>query len=255
MKSSLKEHLVKALEQGIRFDERKLEEFRPVTIEYSISKSAEGSARVKIGNTEVLAGVKMEIGEPYPDTPDEGTIIVNAELLPLSNPEFESGPPGIEAVELARIVDRTIRESKTLDFKKLVVKEGKIWMLLIDVMSVNDEGNLIDAAALAALAAIKDAQFPKIEDDKIDYKHKTKDKPMMRKVPIAVTVHKIGNAFIVDPTSEEEKASDARLTVATLKEGTLCALQKGGDAPLSADDINKMVEIAIEKGKELRKLC
>src|SRR3989344_4561618 len=120
MVNIVREHILELLGKDIRMDNRKFDEYRKVTVEYGISpKSAEGSARVKIGKTEVLAGVKMEVGEPYQDNPDQGTIIVNAELLPMSSPEFESGPPGISAIEMARIVDRAIRESKALDFKKL----------------------------------------------------------------------------------------------------------------------------------------
>ena len=71
---------------------------------------------------------------------------------------------------------------------------------------------------------------------------------------MVVTVIKIGENFIVDPGTDEEKAIDARLTVTTLEDGTICALQKGGDFPLNLDDVMKMVDIATEKGKELRKL-
>ncbi len=39
-----------------------------------ISYKAEGSARVKMGKTEVIVGVKMQLGEPYPDSPDKGTL-------------------------------------------------------------------------------------------------------------------------------------------------------------------------------------
>ena len=155
MNSDLKQHITEALKQGLRFDRRKTNEFRKVTVEYGISKSAEGSARVKIGDTEVIVGVKLEVGEPYPDMPEEGTIIVGAELIPLSNPEFELGPPGIQAIELARVVDRGIRESKALDFKKLCIKKGeKVWLVLIDIIPINDTGNLLDAAALAALRGL-----------------------------------------------------------------------------------------------------
>jgi exosome complex component RRP42 len=193
--------------------------------------------------------------EPYPDQPGQGSIMVGAELLPLSSPEFEPGPPQIRAIELARVVDRGIRESKVLDFKKLCIKEGeKVWMLIIDVCTINEAGNLLDASALAAVAALKNMTFPKYEDEKIDYKEKTDKKLEITDTPITITVIKIGDKFIVDPDSDEEKVIDARLTVATLSDGTLCAMQKGGDYPLTAEDIDKMVEIAIEKGKELRKL-
>ena len=255
MYRELRSHIISLLNADTRLDGRKLDEYRkPVEVEYGVVKTAEGSARVKIGETDVMVGVKLEVGEPYPDTPDEGTIIVGAELLALSNPEFEPGPPGIQAIELARVVDRGIRESKALDFKKLCITPGeKIWMVIIDICPINDAGNLFDASSLAALAALKDTRYPAFDGVKVDYKNKTDKKLHLEKLPIAVTVIKIGSKFIVDPDTEEEKVVDARLTVSSIENGTLCALQKGGDMPLTEDEISRMLDVGIEKGKELRK--
>ena len=255
MYRELRSHIISLLEANTRLDGRKLTDYRkPISVEYGIVKTAEGSARVKIGETDVMVGVKLEVGEPYPDTPNEGTIIVGAELLPLSNPEFEPGPPQIQAIELARVVDRGIRESKALDFKKLCITPGeKIWMVVIDICPINDAGNLFDASSLAAIAALKDTKFPAFDGVKVDYKNKTDKKPHLEKMPIAVTVIKIGNKFIVDPDTEEEKVVDARLTVSSIENGVLCALQKGGDFPLTEQEISQMLDIGIEKGKELRK--
>ncbi len=249
-----KDHILGFLEKGIRFDGRKLDEYRPITVERGFSENAEGSARVTIGDTEVLAGVKMSIMEPYSDTPDEGTMMINAELLPLSNPDFEPGPPGIQSIEIARVVDRGIRESKAIDTKKLCLKKGeKVWSITVDICPINDDGNLFDASALAVLAALQDAKFPSYDGTVIDYKKKTKESLPLKKLPVSCTVIKIGNHFIVDPTNEEEKKVDSRLTVEVEENGTLCALQKGGDKPLTAEDIDKMVGIGIEKSKELKK--
>lgn len=254
MNEDLKKHVVMLLESDKRLDGRKPMEYRkPINIEYGFTKTAQGSAKVTLGETEVMVGIKMEVGEPYPDMPDEGTIIVGAELLPLSNPDFEGGPPGIQAIELARIVDRGIRESKTIDFKKLCIKKGEnVWLLLIDIVTLNDAGNLFDASALAAYAALQNAVFPEFDGERIDYEKKSNKKLELKNMPLSVTVCKIGNKFIVDPTIEEEKVIDARLTVATIEDGTLCALQKGGEIPLTSEDIIKMIEIGAEKGKELR---
>jgi len=253
MSEGTRQHILASLSKGIRFDGRKAEEMREVTVEYGVSGSAEGSARVKIGDTEVIAGVKMGVETPYPDTADKGNLMVNAELLPMSNPNFEGGPPGIKAIELARVVDRGIRESGAIDVKKLCITEGeKVWSVMIDVCSINADGNLLDAASLAAMAALKDAKFPKYENDKIDYNEHTKEKVPLEKEPIAVTVFKIGNHFIVDPIHEEEENIDARITVTTMKDGTLCSLQKGGESPLTVEDIDKMVEIAQKIAKDLR---
>ena len=59
--------------------------------------------------------------------------------------------------------------------------------------------------------------------------------------------------FLVDPNENEEKIIDARLTVAVMEDGNLCAMQKGGDHPLTVKDIDTMINLAITKSKELRK--
>lgn len=255
MYKELRNHIIKLFASDTRLDGRKFTDYRPIKLETGVTKSAEGSARITIGKTDVIVGIKTEVMEPFPDTQDEGGIMVGAELLPLASPDFELGPPGIQAIEMARVVDRGIRESKALDFKKLCIKEGeKVWMLIIDICTINDSGNLLDASALAAVAALKDMRFPKYENDKLDYKEKTDKKLDLKDLPITVTVVKIGDRLIVDPDLDEEKVIDARLTVASLSDGTLCALQKGGDYPLTAEDIDRMTDIALQKAKELRKL-
>ena len=254
MYKELRSHIIKLFGSDTRLDGRKFTDFRPIKLETNVTKSAEGSARISIGKTDVIVGIKTEVMKPFPDTQDEGGIMVGAELLPLASPDFELGPPGIQAIEIARVVDRGIRESKALDFKKLCIKEGeKVWMLIIDICIINDSGNLLDASALAAVAALKDMRFPKYEDDKLDYKEKTDKKLDLKDLPVTVTVIKIGDRLIVDPDLDEEKVIDARLTVASLSDGTLCALQKGGDYPLTTEDIDRMVDIALQKAKELRK--
>ncbi len=251
----MKQHLIQSLARGIRYDGRKRDEFRQVTVERGISCNAEGSARVKLGNTEVVVGVKLIIEKPYPDTPDQGSLMVNAEFLPLSSPDFESGPPDMPAIETARIVDRGIREAKAIDTKKLCIEVGeKIWMVAIDICTINDDGNILDAAGLASLAALQDARFPSYDGTELDYKKKTKNPLPLDKYPLQVTVYKIGETLFVDPLPEEEEACDARLTVTTTTEGKICALQKGGDHPLTLDEISRMIDFAMEKAQELRSL-
>ena len=200
MNEDLKNHVVTLLKSDKRLDGRKPLEYRkPIKIEREFTKTAEGSAKITLGETEVMVGIKMDVGEPYPDRPDAGTIIVGAELLPLSNPKFESGPPGIQAIEIARIVDRGIRESKTLDFEKLCIKKGeKVWLVLIDIITLNDSGNLFDASALAAYAALQNTVFPKFDGEKADYKEKSSKKLELKNIPLSVTVCKKHIIFTIN---------------------------------------------------------
>ena len=88
-----RDYLAKLAENGKRADGRKLDEFRNIEIETNIISKAEGSARAKIGNTQVVVGIKMDVGEPYPDSPESGVMSTAAELIPLASPDFEAGPP------------------------------------------------------------------------------------------------------------------------------------------------------------------
>ncbi|MCP3685887.1 MAG: exosome complex protein Rrp42 [bacterium] len=254
MDSELKKHMLKFLVKGVRYDGRKLDEFRKITVTYDVTKNAEGSARVTVGDTDLIAGVKTAVEKPYPDTPDKGNIMVGAELSPMSSPDFESGPPSDKAVEVARVIDRGIRESQSLDVKTLCIEKAeKVWTICVDIHTVNAAGNLIDAGALAAIAALKNAKMVKYDGEKVDYKVKTKDPLPLKAEPIAITVAKIGQFLVVDPTNEEEDAADARLTVSSTKDGKLCAMQKGGQGTFTIEEINKIVDLALVKAKELAK--
>ncbi len=248
-------YIIELIKNGLRNDGRKFDEYRkPIKIETGISKNAEGSARVIIGETEVIVGIKLDVGEPFPDMPDEGSIIVNAELLPLSSPEFEPGPPDEKATELARVVDRGIRESKAIDFKKLAIREGElVWLVFIDVYTINNAGNLIDAAALAAVAALKEVRFPKLENDKVKFGEWTDKKLPLNKLPITCTLIKINDKIIIDADIEEENVADARMSVAICG-NEIHAIQKGGEKGISLKDVNEMMDIAFEKSKELQKV-
>lgn len=250
-----REHLQSALDKDIRYDRRKKLDYREIKIEQGVVSKAEGSCRVTIGNTVVIAGTKLSIEKPYPDRPEEGSFAVNAELLPLSSPDFESGPPSIESIELARVVDRSLREGEAVNFKKLLIKKAeKAWTIFIDVVTLNDDGNILDAAELAAIGALLDTKYPGVDKEGlVDYK---KPGPQLQvdSMPVLVTVYKQGSSLFVDPLRQEEPFIDARLSVGTLEDGTVCAMQKGGAMPLTEDDISKMIEIGIAKGKEIRKI-
>ncbi|MCK4313523.1 RNA-binding protein, partial [Candidatus Bathyarchaeota archaeon] len=100
--------------KGKRLDDRGLTDYREIKVEQGVIERAEGSARVLLGKTEIMVGIKIEIGKPYSDTPNEGVLTVNVELVPIASPTFEPGPPKENAIELARVVDRGIRESKAI---------------------------------------------------------------------------------------------------------------------------------------------
>lgn len=244
------------IEKSKRLDGRGLGDFREIKIEQGLIEKAEGSARVLLGKTEVLVGVKIETGTPFPDTPNEGVLTVNAELVPLASPTFEPGPPDENSIELARIVDRGIRESKAIDNEKLCIEPGKkVFVVFVDIYVLNHDGNLIDASALAAVAALLNTKMPNYEVKDGEVIIKQGYTPLAMKCrPVTVTLGKINNKLIVDPWLEEEQVMDARLSIAFTDEGNICAIQKGGSGCFTPQQISEGMKLIKKKVAELRKI-
>lgn len=245
-----KDYLFQLAENNKRIDGRAFDEYRAIHIEKNVIKNAEGSARVKIGNTDVLVGVKLDVGEPYPDSPDKGVLTTGAELVPMAAPTFESGPPSPEAIELARVVDRGIRESGAINLNKLcIAPKEKVWIVFIDIHVLDYDGNLFDTSALGAIAALTTATVPAKrfelgEDFKLALEH----------YPISCTHVKLGNAIVLDPCLDEDKVTDTRLTVALDENGDISAMQKGLHGSFKLDEVINMVKTAKSRGDEIRKL-
>lgn len=243
-----RDHIAKLLDKGMRTDGRKFDEMRPLKVETNFIGSAEGSARVRLGSTEVVVGVKLILGEPFADTPNTGVLTTNAELIPMASNTFESGPPDQESIEVARVIDRGIREGHAVDLAKLCIEPGKqVWIMFVDVHVLDYDGNLFDAANIGANAAFKTAIVPakragKGEDYPLPVLHQ----------PISITAVKIDGKILIDPTHDEERVADARFTVATLETGNLCAMQKGLNGSFTVDEIHKIVNMSRKIGDEVR---
>ncbi len=247
--------IAQTMETGKRMDGRTLTDYREFTIEQGVIEKAEGSARVFLGKTQILVGIKVETGEPFPDTPNEGVMTVNAELVPLASPTYETGPPDETSIELARIVDRGIRESKAIDTEKLCIEPGKkVFVVFVDIYVLNYDGNLIDAAALAAMSALMNTKMPnyEIKDGELKLKQGYTQLPM-KSHPVTVTIGKIGEKLIVDAAMEEEQVIDARLTMAINEEGNICAIQKGLSGYFTPQQLIEASKLAREKADEQRK--
>jgi exosome complex component RRP42 len=245
-----KDFIHKLAASGKRADERAFDEFREFTVRTGFVTSAEGSARVTLGNTEVLAGIKIQKGTPFPDTPAKGVMMTNIELIPMASPDFESGPPREPAIELSRVVDRGIRESGCINFDKLCIKEGEeVWMVFIDVQILNYDGNLFDVCELAGVAALKNAMVPLSNFE--DMEGESYPLPV-ENYPLSCTFVKLGEAMVVDPSLEEEDLATARLTVTTDNNGDIRAMQKGGSGSFTPAEIDAAIEIAQVRGREIR---
>jgi len=249
-----KAQMVQLLAQGKRIDGRAPDQLRPLKIETGLIQKANGSARVTLGNTQVIAGVKIATGTPFPDTPDKGLLVVNAEILPMASPYAEAGPPSEEAIELARVVDRGIRESEMVDLTKLCLVPGKsVVTVFVDCNVMNVDGNLFDATSYAVVAALRTSKMKKyvVKDEKAEATEEMIPVPVER-TPVSVTLARIGDRMVVDPNTEEEASMDMRITITTEDEGHICASQKGEASTITPAQVLEAADTSMRVGKQIR---
>ncbi|KAL6046750.1 Exosome complex component RRP42, partial [Balamuthia mandrillaris] len=123
----------KGVAMDLRSDGRGRLDYRHFTLETGVISQTNGSALLKLDTTDVLVGVKVDLGEPKPEAPDQGILRFSVECSPSISPEFE-GRGGDELnVELASILARA--NHNALDLKSLCVIPGKLcWTLYVDAL-------------------------------------------------------------------------------------------------------------------------
>jgi len=252
-----KSKILDLLQEGKRIDGRVLDEIRPLSVDTGVIPNANGSARVRLGDTEIVSGVKVQPDKPFPDMGDKGIFICTAEILPLAHPSAETGPPQPDVIELARVVDRGIRESGMIDLSQFVLEKDKsVIGLFADNVVTDHDGNLFDACSYAAVAAVMTSKIPKWEmkDDKpVMVEGVVSDAPITT-IPISITMGRIGEFIMIDPNLDEWACLDARITITTNSDGNIVALQKGGSAGFTFDQLIKCSELSISAGPKIREI-
>jgi exosome complex component RRP42 len=239
------------LSKGVRFDGRRFGDIRPITIQKGVITTAEGSAIATIGDTTVLVANKFDVLKPFADRPKEGVLMTNAELLPAASARFEPGPPNEDSIEMARVVDRAVRSAECVDVKSFFIEEDKVLALYMDVYVMNDAGNFTDAASIAAAAALLDTRIPKVENAKI-IRGEFVGPLNPKSLPVCTTMIKVGNNWLVDPSRDEERVLETKITIGTTDKH-VCAMQKARGS-LSRDELLDNIDIAFKTGNSIREL-
>ena len=245
-------------EAGKRLDGRNANEHRVIIVEDDISPAAASAIRVKVGKTEVLCGVHLAPTTPYPDSPDEGTFMTGVELHPMASQQFDIGRPKINAIELGRVVDRGIRESGFIDFKGLCIEKGeKVWQVFVDIIAINDDGNLLDVSGIAALIALGRARMPVYneEEGRAEHEFTTNGIPLNKEaMSLNMTFHQVGKTIVTDVSKEEEHISKFRVSIAIGDNDgkpRITAMQKGKAGTINVTAMQDVLKSAEETWKEL----
>ncbi|KAF7088970.1 hypothetical protein CFC21_092036 [Triticum aestivum] len=254
-----REFIEQALQSDLRVDGRRPFDFRKLKIAFG---REDGSAEVELGETRVMGYVTAQLVQPYKDRPNEGTLAIFTEFSPMADPAFEPGRPGEAAIELGRVIDRGLRESRAVDMESLCVVAGKhVWSVRVDLHVLDNEGNLIDAANIAALAALSTFRRPECTVGGDDGQQVTVHDSEVRD-PLPLTIHHLpiavtfayfgdGNIMVIDPTYKEEAVMGGRMTATINSNGDVCAIQKAGGEGVMSSVIMQCLRIASVKAADI----
>lgn len=248
-----------ALLSDLRVDGRRPFDSRQLIIKFG---REDGSSEVQLGQTHVMGFVTSQLVQPYRDWPNEGTLSIFTEFSPMADPSFEAGRPGEFAVELGRVVDRGLRESMAVDTESLCVVAGKlVWAIRVDLHILDNGGNLVDAANVAALAALMTFRRPECtlggEDGQEVAIHPPEVKEplplIIHHLPIAITFafFDSGSNMVIDPTHNEEAVMGGRMTVTMNTSAEICAVQKAGGEGIIQSVIMQCMRVASLKAADI----
>ncbi|XAR60352.1 hypothetical protein NMG60_11033688 [Bertholletia excelsa] len=252
-----KKFIETALQSDLRVDGRRPFDYRRLTVKFG---REDGSAEVQLGQTHVMGFVTSQLVQPYRDRPNEGTLSIYTEFSPMADPAFEVGRLGESAVELGRIIDRGLRESRAVDMESLCVVAGKlVWAIRVDIHILDNGGNLVDAANIAALVALSTFWLPEYtlsgEDlqDVIIHTPEMGQNLMLHHLPIAITFGFLGdeNIVVIDPTHLEEAVMGGKMTATVNANGEICAIQKAGGVGVMQNVIMQCLRIASVKASDI----
>lgn len=233
-----------------------------------------GNAEVTMERTRAAATARIVPISPSIDRPAEGVLTLSVELSPASSEAAARGASSgasysDDALSLRATVERIVRDARALDLDALCIVAGiRVWSVVVHVDVVCDDGNCVDAATLAAMAALLHARRP-------DVTVRGRDvviHPTDQRDPLPLPVHHvpIATSFalfkaptmspddddvpILDPTRRETLAADGALTVACNALGDVCAVSKAGGLPLAPVTLVLCAKVAEERAREVTEI-
>ncbi|XP_044080015.1 exosome complex component RRP45 [Neovison vison] len=251
--------LLRAIEEKKRLDGRQTYDYRNIKISFGTDY---GCCIVELGKTRVLGQVSCELVSPKLNRATEGILFFNLELSQMAAPAFEPGRQSDLLVKLNRLLERCLRNSKCIDTESLCVVAGeKVWQIRVDLHLLNHDGNIIDAASIAAIVALCHFRRPDVSvqgDEVTLYTPEERD-------PVPLSIHHMpicvsfaffqqGTYLLVDPNEREERVMDGLLVIAMNKHREICTIQSSGGIMLLKDQVLRCSKIAGVKVLEITEL-
>ncbi|VDN07639.1 unnamed protein product [Thelazia callipaeda] len=208
--------IVHGAQEGLRSDGRGPLDYRPIIVQTGVLPTTNGSARVRIGSTDLLIGIKADLVTVQNTAFCRNRLNFFVDCSANATPLF-AGRGGEEfADELSAALDAAFDNDYVVpDLKKLILSPMHMWRLFVDIVILQCDGNVIDAAGLGIKAALGNTEICEVLVRPADAGKFMIDLPKKYKlwkfdvsrVPLFVSVNRVGTAKIVDNSLAEESCT------------------------------------------------
>ena len=210
-----------------RFDNRKLDEMRPMSAKVGVIKRADGSAMFQIGDTIAIAAVygPRQLYPKFLQNPEKGILRCNYDMISFSVPERKKPGPNRRSTEIGLVTEQSLNPVVQLElFPNTVVD------VFIHIIQANAGTRC--AGICAASMALAHAGVP------------------MKDLVAAISVGKVGDKIVIDLNKEEEDfeggATDIPVAM-TPRNNEITLLQLDGE--VSKEELLEALNLA-KKGCE-----
>ncbi|GGQ92789.1 ribonuclease PH [Deinococcus ruber] len=206
---------------------RALLEARPLVVERGVSRHAEGSARLRLGHTEILATVSIEAKvPPHVRGKREGWLMAEYSMLPRSTQDRMNRERNLQngrRHEIQRLLGRAFRVA-------LDLSHFRNQTLIIDCDVLEADGGTRVASVMAGYAALHDLCDRQVKAGTLT------DWPIRSPLG-AVSVGLVGNDIRLDLDYSEDARARADLNVIVTGDGKVVEVQGGAEGEAIAPEL------------------
>ena len=221
----------------IRSDQRAATEMRLVEIVPHFISSAEGSALIRLGETQVICTASVEDGvPPFQKGSGRGWITSEYAMIPRATQtrtprESTRGRQGGRTMEIQRLIGRSLRA--VIDLEAL--GERTVW---IDCDVIRADGGTRTASVSGSLVALGLALQKLVEQ-------RTLSRMPLKNYLAAISVGIVGGETLLDLSYAEDSSAEVDMNVVMTGAGQLVETQATAEGRVfSVEDLNRLIELA-----------
>jgi ribonuclease PH len=221
----------------VRPDQRAATEMRPLEIIPHFISSAEGSALIRLGETQVICTASVDDGvPPFQKGSGRGWISSEYGMIPRATNtrtprESTRGRPSGRTMEIQRLIGRSLRAVVDLE----VLGERTVW---IDCDVIRADGGTRTASVTGSLVALGLAL------EKLQAQRALRSNPL-KDYLAAISVGIVGEEMLLDLSYAEDSSADVDMNVVMTGSGRLVEAQATAEGrTFSVEDLNKLIELA-----------